>query len=300
MRGPDFFIVGAPKCGTTAMTSYLSQHPDVGMCARKETQYFATDLYEKFARQPGGPWLSETDYLALFESAQQKRRIGEASVWYLYSSAAPVAIKEFAPDAGIIVMLRNPLEALPSLHSQFVFVGIEPVEDFGEALALDEERERVGTPPRFPPRSYRSAARYSEQLERYIEVFGRDRVHVVLYDDFRRSTSDAYRGICEFLGIDPGFVPEMDVVNPNKRVRSKRFRKLTRDPPPALRKVLHPLTSQQFRRRTGAVLRRWNARIEPRRRPPESVTAALRPLVAEQVHELHTLLGVDLQRWLES
>lgn len=84
---------------------------------------------------------------ALFEGAQGRKRIGEASVWYLYSSAASREINQFSPEADPIVMLRNPFEALPSLHSQFVFVGIEPVEDFEEALAPDEERERAGTPP---------------------------------------------------------------------------------------------------------------------------------------------------------
>jgi hypothetical protein len=82
---------------------------------------------------------------ALFAGTQGRKRIGEASVWYLYSSVAPREINQFSPEADIIVMLRNPFEALPSLHSQFVFVGIEPVEAFEEALALDEERERAGT-----------------------------------------------------------------------------------------------------------------------------------------------------------
>lgn len=116
LKGPDFFIVGAPKCGTTAMTDYLAQHPQVGMCARKETQFFATDLYPKFGREEGSPWIGQDGYLRLFTAAQEKGRIGEASVRYLYSSAAPHAIKEFSPEADIIAMLRNPFEALPSLH----------------------------------------------------------------------------------------------------------------------------------------------------------------------------------------
>ncbi len=142
LRGPDFFIVGAPKCGTTAMTDYLGQHPEIGMCAQKETQHFATDLYPRFEIRSRHEWLTQDEYMKLFEGAQNRKRLGEASVWYLYSSAAPREINEFSPAADIIVMLRNPLQALPSLHSQFVFMGIEPVEDFERALDLDEERER--------------------------------------------------------------------------------------------------------------------------------------------------------------
>jgi hypothetical protein len=127
------------------MTDYPAQHPHVGMCARKETQYFATDLYPKFGRGEAIHGSVARASSALFAGTQGRKRIGEASVWYLYSSVAPREINQFSPEADIIVMLRNPFEALPSLHSQFVFVGIEPVEDFEEALALDEERERAGT-----------------------------------------------------------------------------------------------------------------------------------------------------------
>lgn len=298
-RRPDFFIVGAPKCGTTALTDYLAQHPQVGMCERKETQYFAFDLYPAFGRATDRPWISQDEYLSLFSEAQDKVRIGEASVWYLYSAAAPREISEFSPEAKIIVMVRNPLEAVPSLHSQFVFVGIEPVEDLEEALALDGERERLGTPPFFPPRSYRSAARYSEQLERYLSVFGRDRVQVIVYDDFRRDTLEVYRRTCEFLDIDRDFVPRLEIVNPNKRVRSRGLRNLVRYPPPPLRRAFHRISSKRFRRQAGSLLTRLNTRFEPRPPVPPAVAESLRPLVADEVTALEALVDLDLRSWLD-
>ena len=299
LRGPDFFIVGAPKCGTTAMTDYLGQHPEIGMCAEKETQHFATDLYPRFGLKRVNRWRTQDEYLKLFEGAQDRKRIGEASVWYLYSSAAPREIIEFSPAADIIVMLRNPLQALPSLHSQFVFVGIEPVEDFERALDLDEERERSGAPQGFPPSSYRSAVRYSEQLKRYLDVFGRERVHVVIYDSFRERTQDEYRATCEFLDVDPDFTPEISVVNPNKRARSRTLRDLLERTPEPLRRVLHASTSQGLRRRTGRALKRMNTRFEPREPVRDEVMHSLRPLVAREVSELRALVGVDLSFWLE-
>ncbi len=299
LRGPDFFIVGAPKCGTTAMTDYLGQHPEIGMCAQKETQHFATDLYPRFEIRSRHEWLTQDEYMKLFEGAQNRKRLGEASVWYLYSSAAPREINEFSPAADIIVMLRNPLQALPSLHSQFVFMGIEPVEDFERALDLDEERERDGAPKGFPPHSYRSAVRYSEQLKRYLDVFGRDRVHVVIYDRFRERTLDEYRATCEFLRVNPSFTPEISVVNPNKRVRSRALRNLAERTPEPLRQVIHVGTSQRLRRRTGLALRRLNTRFEPREPVRDQVMQSLRPLVAREVSELRALLGVDLSFWLD-
>jgi hypothetical protein len=241
---------------------------------------------------------SRDAYLGLFSGVQKRRRLGEASVWYLYSSEAPTAIKQFSPEAEILIMLRNPIEMLPSLHSQFVYVGIEPEEDFDQALALDAIREQSGGPRGFPPASYRSAARYAEQVERYLRTFGADRVHVVSYDAFRERTLDAYRQTCEFLGVDPGFTPALPVVNANKRVKSRVIRRLQRRPPELLRPILHAATTEELRRRAGGVIKRWNTRFETRSPLSPEAAGALEPLVSEQVHALRALLDLDVSRWL--
>jgi aspartyl/asparaginyl-tRNA synthetase len=197
------------------------------------------------------------------------------------------------------VMLRNPVEMLPSLHSQFVYVGLEPVEDFEAALALDAERERSGTPVGFPPSSYRSAIRYSEQLRRYIDVFGRDRVHVIRYEDFRADTRATYRHACEFLGVDPGFEPEIEVINPNKQVRSRLLRRVVRRPPESLRPILHRVTTEAMRRRVGNEMNRLNTKFTRRAPTPDAVSLGIRPDVERQVHELDELLDLDVSSWLD-
>ena len=83
MTLPNFFIVGAPKCGTTALHAYLSQHPDVFMSDPKEPHYFGSDLDFRYRRRP-----SDAQYRSYFAGAGDRRRIGEASVWYLYSECA--------------------------------------------------------------------------------------------------------------------------------------------------------------------------------------------------------------------
>src|SRR5258706_10449866 len=110
INNPDFFIVGAPKCGTTAMNDYLGQHPDIYM-APKELHYFGADLKIKDK-------ISESAYLQYFKNAGNKKILGEASVWYLFSGTAAKEIKNFSPDAKILIMLRNPVEVVYSLHSQ--------------------------------------------------------------------------------------------------------------------------------------------------------------------------------------
>lgn len=297
LEGPEFFIVGAPKCGTTAMADYLGQHPEIGMCPRKETHVFATDLSERMAMRRGQKPMSRERFLELFADLQGDRLRGEASVWHLYSTAAAAEIAEFEPRAKIIVMLRSPVEMLPSLHSQFVFVGIEPVEDFAAAFRLDPERERSGAPPGFPPRSYRSATRYGEQVRRYLEVFGRERLHVIVYDDFRDDTLGAYRETCRFLGVDPGFEPSIEVVNPNTRVRSRVMRRFVRRPPEWLRPALHRVTSEGARRGVARAMIRWNTSVGRRAPLADDVRTELAEEAAREAGELEELLGLDVGGW---
>jgi hypothetical protein len=124
MRKPDFFIVGAPKSGTTAMYFYLKQHPEIFMPERKELHFFGSDFFAPhFVRDL-------KDYLKFFEGADNKKRIGEASPWYLYSKRAAFEIKEFNPDADIIIMLRNPVDMMYSLRETLRKKGIERASFF--------------------------------------------------------------------------------------------------------------------------------------------------------------------------
>ena len=184
-RRPDFYIVGAPKSGTTAMYSYLGQHPAVFLPEVKEYRYFGADLD---IRDRPAPDLDA--YLSLFVPASPAQRVGSAYVWYLYSKTAASEIRQFSRSARIIVMLRRPADMLYSLHSEHLSNGNEDIKDFDDALAAEEDR-RAGR--RIPAHAhlpqgllYSEVPRYAEQLERYFGQFGREHVHVVIFDDFAR------------------------------------------------------------------------------------------------------------------
>ena len=82
VRPPNFFIVGAPKCGTSSMAASLAFHSDVFLCPMKEPHAFGSDLAGlAFGTRP-------EEYARLFESVDSESRIGEASVWYLRSKTA--------------------------------------------------------------------------------------------------------------------------------------------------------------------------------------------------------------------
>jgi hypothetical protein len=106
MKKPDFFIVGAPKCGTTSLSEYLKQHPEIFMSEPKEPHFFGTDLESYW----GGRFERYRDvhkYLSLFANVQDEIRVGEASPWYLYSKRAAEEIKQFNPASRIIILLRR-------------------------------------------------------------------------------------------------------------------------------------------------------------------------------------------------
>lgn len=208
---PHFFIVGAPKCGTTSMAQYLNQHPEV-FVVRGEPHFFGSDIdYNK-------PRLTREQYLAICRRTGGKPVCGERSTWYLYSRRAAGEIHAHNPNALIIAMLRNPAEMLHSLHAHHYQRGRrDDIETLAGALAAEPER-RQG---RRIPRNARFAAslfysdipRYSDQLQRYIDRFGRDRVRIILFDDLTTTPGDVYRQTLEFLGVDPDFEPDFKVHN---------------------------------------------------------------------------------------
>ncbi|MEO8860767.1 MAG: sulfotransferase, partial [Ginsengibacter sp.] len=219
MKKPDFFIVGAPKSGTTALNIYLSQHPDVFM-AQKELHRFGSDLKMKVVP-------SEEEYLQSFQSAGEGMLIGEASVWYLFSKKAAAEIKRLSPAAKIIIMLRNPVEVLPSLHSQNLYNGNEDTKDFKKALELDVERKKGNFLPKsvdfFALPSYFDSALYFEQVKRYLEIFGSSNVQIILYDDFIKNTPQIFLETLQFLGLDIEPKIKFSVINPNKKIKLFRL-----------------------------------------------------------------------------
>lgn len=294
MRKPDFFIVGAPKCGTTAMNDYLKDHPEIFVPDKKEIHFFGADLAFRPPQR-----LTEAEYLSFFASAWSEKRVGEASVWYLYSRQAAAEIKAFMPTARIIIMLRNPVDMMYSLHSQRLYNGRENLSDFAQALMKEDTLS-----PKEQPEdtfhalsvSYRAVATYTPQVQRYFEVFGRERVHIIIFDDFARATPEVYRQTCEFLEVSQEFQPEFDIINANKGVHSTMVRSLLRYPPAPLRLFLK-LLGRPARQGFKGWLRRLNTRYEPRSSLDPELRRRLQAEFASEVERLSVLLGRDLTPW---
>jgi hypothetical protein len=188
------------------------------------------------------------------------------------------------------------VDMLHALHSEFCFSTKEWV-DFETALALDPKRETGRVERRFVPRSYRSAVAYTEQVERYFRTFGRDRVHIVLFDDFRRDVPGEYRCLCEFLRVDADFSPGFTVVNPNKRMRSRSLGHFLRRPPESVRRAARATMPRPVRSRFWRAALNANRVSEARSPMPAHLRRRLEDEFEPEVTRLSELIERDLSSW---
>ena len=207
-RVPDFFILGHPKSGTTALYEMLRRHPQIFMPALKEPAFFATDLRSRFQRKAAGPLpVTLAQYLSLFDAAAPEQLVGEASSSYLVSAHAARAIAELQPGARLIAILREPASFLRSLHLQLLQNHIETERSLRRALALEPARRQGRRIPRRSPRPqallYSERVRYVEQLRRYRAVFPEEQLLVLIYDDFRAENEATVRRGAALSGGGP-------------------------------------------------------------------------------------------------
>jgi hypothetical protein len=198
MKPPNFFIIGAPKCGTTSLAAWLAEHPSIFMSPAKEPHFFNTDDKRSTT--------SRASYEALFRDARADHiAVGEASVWYLYSAEAVRNIKAYAPDAKFIVMLRNPIDMAPALHEELIFTGFEDVEDFAVAWDLQDARKQGRRIPKlcWEPRRllYGEACRLGTQVDRLLTQIEPERLLTIFLDDVQDDVRKQYLRILDFLQV---------------------------------------------------------------------------------------------------
>lgn len=225
---PNLFIVGAPKCGTTAWHAYLKTHPDIFFSDVKEPGYFGTDL-------PGMRFVaSRNEYERLFARAGAARMVGEASATYLYSAAAAQAIAAYSPEARVLIFLREREDFLPSLHHQLLYRFVESITDFETAWRLSGNRP-ADTIPRTcrEPRllDYRAFGRFGEQVERYLRVFPAEQVRVFRFEQWTADSRRTYLEILDFLGLDDDGRTDFPPVNEARGYKYKWLGRLIARPP---------------------------------------------------------------------
>jgi len=294
---PNFFIVGAPKCGTTALSEYLRSHPNVFISDPKEPLLFAQDIAGRIVRD-------ESKYLSLFETADPLSHlaIGEGSACYLCSDLAIPLILKMQPTAKIIVMVRNPVALVQSFHSELLLSGEEDISDFEEAWGLEDDRRHN----RKVPVSCRSRKwlYYSEwgklgsQIKRLYRIAHINQVKVIVFDDFVQDTAAVYRDVLSFLSVPDDGRREFPVVNERKSVKSPAFQRLLavgeKYVAPALRDVFG--RSRWFGIRTR--LTRLNSFSSEKKVLTEAFSEELRSFYVDEVMLLSEIINRDLSSWI--
>jgi hypothetical protein len=209
VNGPDFFVIGAPKAGSTALHEALDQHPGLYLSRVKEPKYFLCDGPPTNQRGPGDAhsaqewvWRS-ADYERLFAGAPEGTLTGESTPFYLWDRDAPRRIQAATPDAKLIAVVRDPIDRAYSNWTHLWCDGLEPEADFLTACNLEEQRAARGWAPFW---RYQSLGRYGEQLQHLFSLFPREHVHVLKYRELVSEPQDALDRICRFLGIQEGLV----------------------------------------------------------------------------------------------
>jgi hypothetical protein len=313
-RVPNFFLVGAPKAGTTSLYRYLDQHPQIYMSPIKEPHYFSSEIrvenfdarMQNLARHhnrelkryfegpvtrkfSGGPVADWNCYLKLFRAATNEIALGEASTCYLWSPTAAAAIAGRFPDARILMVLRNPAERVLSQHRHMLsFVP--------ERISLTEHIDRgfsSSGPHIGESWPFLHFGLYSAQIVRYLRHFPRERVHIAFYEDFVCDPAEFIAEIYRFLGVDTSFQPDisqrhMEARVPHSHALNRRLKSL------GAWTLASRVSPSRVRRRLRRFVYRPNASVSMTTVERQRLVSFYR----DDIQRLSLIVRRDLSTWL--
>lgn len=294
MKKPNLFVIGAPKCGTTALCSYLEKHPDIIFSTPKEPNYFCTDIVGDYCSAS-----TEEEYISRCFPIEMSQYVivGDGSVSSLYSKTAVQNILRFNPDAKFVVMLRNPIELVYSLHGQLLLNGQEDVEDFIVAWRLQEKRSKGNCIPKrcMMPRmlQYGEVGRLGAQLDRLYSQVSKKQVLVLLSEELKSNPAGEYKKVLQFLNLQEHNPDGFPVVNESQRNRSKHLDEMLRAIA-ILKKRLNIRTS--FGILTG--LSQSNVKPYKRKPLPSQFNRELSEYFSEDVEKLSLIIERDCTHWI--
>lgn len=297
----DFFIIGAPKSGTSALYDYLQKHPEIFVPEHKiEPHYFSKDIALSSRHR------DDESYYSLFSEAQVSQKIGEASTWYLYSEQAIDAILEAHPNTKIIVMLRNPVDMAYSMHSFNYVKMIEDEPDFEKAWRLQNARKQGKNLPRYvvDPKfvSYRDTCALADAVKRVQEKVPRENLLIHIYEEFFRNPEEGYQKTLQFLGVTGIPLGDAPKVNENRVWRNRLVASLVQHPPAFMKALSLPLKKlfNSLGLYPGRALYKLNKKSTERRPLKPELRAELEHEFEENNRKISSLLCRDTPLWPKS
>ena len=194
---PNFFIVGGSKCGTTNISYYLNLHPKIFFSELNEPYYFCKwDVPEEYNRN--SMITNMEKYLDLFKNVKNEIIVGEASSPYLTCPHAALEIKKAFPNSKILISIRNPIERSHSAYFSYQFM--KPNEQ--NFMEMIKTHEKLISKKIFYIDSILESGFYTKNIKRYQEIFGKENVKVIIFEDYIKNTVQNINSIFNFLGIN--------------------------------------------------------------------------------------------------
>ena len=297
-KKPNLFIIGAPKCGTTAWYEYLRRHPEISFSEKKEPHYFSKDF-------PDFRWAkTEQEYLDLFRDLPDTQYVGEASVMYLYSKVAIQNVFNFNPDAKILIFVRSYEKFFQSYHSQIFMMHDESVEDLREAWRLQQDRARGEFIPSNCRDSaflqYKEVGKFGDQIERVLKTFPREQVKITVFEDWVSDPKKTYAEFMDFLGLENDGFNDFRQVNVKRKNRSHWLDQFIHRPPEivlALASLFKKITGKK-RLGLGKKVRKLNqTSFDKHRDLPPDLADEILDWFSDDRAKLERLLGRTIETW---
>jgi len=289
---PNFLLIGAPKAGTTSISRYLAEHPEIFISEEKEPFYFIAKTVNSISENDPmlkgileKAHLSKSEYYGLFENVNDEKRIGECTVHYLfhYDEVIP-RVKEELGDIPLVLVLRNPAERA---FSNYKYQSKTQIISFEEALLLEEERKTLGFNSFW---YYKEVGKYYKPVRAYLENFSK--VYVCFFEDLKDNPESFMKEIFKFLEVDDKFSPNFQVRHnptlvPKNRVLQalyffKNKHQISFMLPKRVKEVLEPI-----------VLKKNKSKMNSK------TNKELKLFFKEDVKKLENLLKKDLRKWYE-
>tara|TARA_Y100000768_G_scaffold194258_1_gene145786 strand:- start:2670 stop:3557 length:888 start_codon:yes stop_codon:yes gene_type:complete len=287
---PNFFIIGAPKCGTTSLYNYLNSHSQITMSHPKEPHYFSKDI-------ENGGIRNKEKYIDCFSHGKRNAiAIGESSTLYLYSKVAVQNIYNYSRDAKFITMIRNPIEIARSFHQVALKVFGEIETDFQKAWLLEDNRKSGMNIPIgcIDPKLilYGDIAKLGQQVKRLLSKISSDKIHFVLYDDFKSSTESEYIKVLNFLNVDIELPHCFSSYNKTHRIKNEAITKIT-NYGSALKKKMNIKTKFNI----ADKIHKMNITDDPLDYLPENFLLKMENFFKYDTILLSRLIKKDLSKW---
>ena len=283
----DFFIVGAPKAGTTSLYNYLNEHPEIVMSTKKETDYFSNESIEK-----QGMYYEKKRIMTLaryhsFFPVSENKIYGEASVSYLFYKDVPKKIKDYNANAKIIVMLRNPVDRAFSHYLMDYRLGLSS-NSFDQII----EKKLNNKKAHLYYQQYVELGLYYNQIKRYFDFFGKENICIIFFHDFKNNPEKEVKRVYNFLGLVKNYKSEINKqYNTFSMLHNVYIRKLYSMV--WLRKFLRAIIPKE-------ITKIIKSKLMKKDRKPElilDIRNKLNQLFIKDILLLEELLKKDLSRW---